>query len=132
QDENIEVREQNDDDARMNGLFDDSMNETHEEGVVQNQQQEEIKIVHPDVKIVEKEADEADDTPKYQDWKFPPIDLLQEPIVRAQNKEVYKKNALVIEQTLRSFGVQAKVVEVSVGPTVVQYALSISVGTKVS
>jgi DNA segregation ATPase FtsK/SpoIIIE, S-DNA-T family len=72
------------------------------------------------------------DAPKYTNWKFPPIDLLQDPVVQPQNKEVFKKNALIIEQTLRSFGVLAKVAEISVGPTVVQYALSISVGIKVS
>lgn len=72
------------------------------------------------------------DAPKYANWKFPPIDLLQDPVIQPQNKEVFKKNALIIEQTLRSFGVLAKVAEISVGPTVVQYALSISVGIKVS
>ncbi len=84
------------------------------------------------VPTAQKESDDSEDGPKYVNWKYPKIELLQDGIVRPQNKEVYKRNALIIEQTLKSFGIQSKVVEVSVGPTVVQYALSISVGVKVS
>ena len=70
--------------------------------------------------------------PKYTNWKFPEISLLQEAEVQQQDKKLYKEKALIIEQTLRSFGIQAKVVQISVGPTVLRFALSISVGTKVS
>ncbi len=78
------------------------------------------------------EREDIDNAPRYLNWKLPGVELLQEPVIKPQNKDLYKKNALVIERTLSSFGVQARVVEVLVGPTVVQYALSISVGTKVS
>jgi S-DNA-T family DNA segregation ATPase FtsK/SpoIIIE len=70
--------------------------------------------------------------PKYTDWIFPTIDLLKEPEKQSQNKDRYKKDALIIEQTLKSFGIQGKVVQIAIGPTVVRYSLSISVGTKVS
>lgn len=90
-----------------------------------------------DFEVVTKENGEdsgesIDNSPKYLNWNLPSPDLLQDPIVKTQNKEVYKKNALIIQSTLSSFGVQAKVVEVLIGPTVVQYALSIAVGIKVS
>lgn len=77
-------------------------------------------------------SDDKTAEPKYTDWKFPPSSLLKEPVLKPQDNKLYKRNALIIEQTLKSFNVQAKVVDVSVGPTVLQYALSISVGTKVS
>lgn len=94
-------------------------------------QELEANVVEPEVyKEVNDEG--IDNTPRYINWKLPSSELLQDPIVRAQNKEVYKNNALVIQRTLESFGVQARVVEILIGPTVVQYALSISVGTKVS
>ena len=43
-----------------------------------------------------------------------------------------KKIAGKIEETLESFGIGAKVVEVNLGPAVTQYALQIPLGTKVS
>ncbi len=84
------------------------------------------------VKITEDVEDREPQKPKYTDWIFPSTDILQQPEVQKQNKELYKGKALVIEQTLRSFGIQAKVVQVSVGPTVLRFSLSISVGVKVS
>lgn len=117
--------------AKMNGLFDEPQKEVE---VTEYAEEETIQsnVASPEIQNTQEEDTLEQDGPRFQDWNLPATDLLQEPVIRAQNKEVYKKNALVIEQTLRSFGVQAKVVEVSVGPTVVQYALSISVGTKVS
>lgn len=70
--------------------------------------------------------------PRFQNWQFPSVDILQEAEIQEQDKELYKEKALVIEQTLRSFGIQAKVVAVAVGPTVLRFSLSISVGVKVS
>jgi len=43
-----------------------------------------------------------------------------------------KRTAQKIEDTLRSFGIKAKVVEINVGPSVTQYALEIALGIKVS
>ncbi len=119
--------------ARMNGLFDQQDTISEMESTVESvvETEDSSQPVSRDDQL-DDDGDLGQDGPRFQNWTLPATDLLQEPVIRAQNKEVYKKNALVIEQTLRSFGVQAKVVEVSVGPTVVQYALSISVGTKVA
>ncbi|MBI3558836.1 DNA translocase FtsK [Candidatus Gottesmanbacteria bacterium] len=43
-----------------------------------------------------------------------------------------KGNAAIIEKTLSSFGILARVVEVNLGPAVTQYALEIALGTKLS
>lgn len=69
---------------------------------------------------------------QYPDWKLPPTSLLN-PYKKARpSQENIKKNADIIEQTLNSFGVKAKVEDVLIGPTVTQYALDIALGTKVS
>jgi S-DNA-T family DNA segregation ATPase FtsK/SpoIIIE len=68
----------------------------------------------------------------YSKWKLPPNSLLSPPVKTKKDDENVKKNADIIEQTLQSFGVKAKVVDVLVGPTVTQYALNIALGTKVS
>lgn len=69
--------------------------------------------------------------PKYIGWKYPSIDRLQEPTKTEQPKEEYKNEARVIESVLRSFKIPAKVVEITIGPTVVRYALSIPAGVAV-
>ncbi|MHC1716561.1 MAG: DNA translocase FtsK 4TM domain-containing protein [Candidatus Dojkabacteria bacterium] len=85
-----------------------------------------------DVPIRKKEEENKPQRPKYLNWIFPNLDILQEGTVQEQDKKLYKQKALIIEQTLRSFGIQAKVVQISVGPTVLRFSLSVSVGTKVS
>jgi S-DNA-T family DNA segregation ATPase FtsK/SpoIIIE len=87
-----------------------------------------------DVKISDSDSTEnlQPSTPKYTNWVFPSLDILKEPEKHAQNKDRYKKDALVIESTLKSFGIDGRVVQIAIGPTVVRYSLSISVGTKVA
>jgi DNA segregation ATPase FtsK/SpoIIIE, S-DNA-T family len=84
------------------------------------------------VRVSKDIEDREPEKPRFQNWNFPSVDILQEAEIQEQDKELYKEKALVIEQTLRSFGIQAKVVAVAVGPTVLRFSLSISVGVKVS
>lgn len=65
-------------------------------------------------------------------WEYPPLSLLIDSMGGAADRGDVKKNASVIEQTLESFGVRAKVVEANGGPAVTQYALNIALGTKLS
>jgi DNA segregation ATPase FtsK/SpoIIIE, S-DNA-T family len=115
---------------RLDGILDNREDNREEESEI-----EEIQAQEPTVSSVNVPDDVEDrepDKPKYTDWVFPSIELLQEGKTVKQKEEVYKGKALVIEQTLKSFGIQAKVVQVSVGPTVLRFSLSISVGVKVS
>ena len=65
-------------------------------------------------------------------WEYPPLDLLSENEGGKADRGDVKETAGVIERTLQSFGITAKVVEVNLGPAVTQYALEIALGTKVS
>lgn len=65
-------------------------------------------------------------------WEYPSLALLSEAPSEKADRGDTKRNADVIEKTLDSFGIQAKVVEVNPGPAVTQYALKIALGTKVS
>ncbi len=78
------------------------------------------------------DVDTAPSKPKYLNWKYPSIDNLQQPIKTKQNDDEYKKEAKVIESVLKSFKIPAKVVEITVGPTVVRYALAIPAGVAVN
>ena len=63
---------------------------------------------------------------------MPPLDLLSNESTQKADRGDVKKIAAKIEETLKSFGIGAKVVEVNAGPAVTQYAFQIPLGTKVS
>ncbi len=65
-------------------------------------------------------------------WEYPPLALLSEDPGKKADRGDINKIASIIEKTLQSFGVEARVAEVNLGPAVTQYALEIALGTKVS
>lgn len=65
-------------------------------------------------------------------WEYPPLDLLSESSGAKAERGDVKRIAQIIEKTLESFGIAARVAEVNLGPAVTQYALEIALGTKVS
>jgi DNA segregation ATPase FtsK/SpoIIIE, S-DNA-T family len=68
-------------------------------------------------------------------YEFPTIDLLNENNLLKLNKEDKRElidNANKLEETLMSFGVEAKVVQVTKGPSVTRYELQPNAGVKVS
>jgi DNA segregation ATPase FtsK/SpoIIIE, S-DNA-T family len=65
-------------------------------------------------------------------WEYPPLSLLSSARGGEADRGDVKENAQIIENSLDSFGIKAKVVEVNYGPSVTQYALDISKGTKLS
>lgn len=65
-------------------------------------------------------------------WKYPSLDLLGETEMGKAERGDIRGNAATIEKTLESFGIDAKVVEVNLGPAVTQYALEVALGTKLS
>jgi S-DNA-T family DNA segregation ATPase FtsK/SpoIIIE len=56
-------------------------------------------------------------------WKMPPMDLLQNAIVKSISDEELRQRAMVIEQTLSSFGAPGRVVEVNHGPVITQFGV---------
>lgn len=65
-------------------------------------------------------------------WKYPPLSILSNVDQGKADRGDIKGNAAIIEQTLESFGITARVVEVNLGPAVTQYALEVALGTKLS
>ena len=67
-----------------------------------------------------------------RDWAYPPYSLLE--TIEEQKADIgdVGENSDIIEKTLDSFGIRARVSEINPGPTVTQYALEIVMGTKLS
>ncbi len=65
-------------------------------------------------------------------WEYPPLSLLSDDPGKKADRGDINKIASLIEKTLSSFSVAARVAEVNLGPAVTQYALEIALGTKVS
>jgi S-DNA-T family DNA segregation ATPase FtsK/SpoIIIE len=65
-------------------------------------------------------------------WKYPDIGLLSDSESGKADRGDIRGNAAIIEQTLESFGITARVVEVNMGPAVTQYAIEVALGTKLS
>jgi len=76
-------------------------------------------------------AEAEDDEPEI-DWRLPPVALLDSVSVRKERmQDEIKRNVRVIEHTLNTFGVAAKVVGVNPGPAVTQYELQPAEGVQV-
>ena len=78
---------------------------------------------------------DADDI-VYEDYEYeyPPIELLNEgkKTSAKTSKQMIEDTANALQKTLYSFGVSAKVMEVSVGPAIARYELKPAQGVKVS
>ncbi|EQK47350.1 MULTISPECIES: DNA translocase FtsK [Paraclostridium] len=71
---------------------------------------------------------------KYENYTKPSIELLNKIDSKTDDKSKKKvlKNASLLEKTLSDFGVEAKVNQVTVGPTITRYEIQPSPGVKVS
>ncbi len=72
------------------------------------------------------------DVSNYPVWQYPSIDIFDNtPGAKADRGDI-RKNAQIIEQTLESFGITARVAEFNESPSVTQYALEVALGTKLA
>ena len=77
----------------------------------------------------------SEQTAKAVTYTFPPIDLLKNvdnSINSAEAEAEMKNNADTLVDTLKSFGVQTRIVDIHRGPTVTRYELQPSAGVKIS
>ena len=98
-------------------------------------------VIEDDQVALSVESDEDDDpfAPEYteyliENYDFPSLDLLKEPDknVKGVTEQELMDNARKLVETLRSFGVQTKVLQVCKGPAITRYELQPMAGVKVS
>lgn len=89
------------------------------------------EIVVNDLKLP-KTADQSHRQSDLSIWNLPPLSILSDEKQGKADRGDVNANAAKIEETLDSFGITAKVVEVNCGPAVTQYAIEVALGTKLS
>jgi S-DNA-T family DNA segregation ATPase FtsK/SpoIIIE len=100
---------------------------------VKPNREEQVKAKETETTKQELEKIEVEQEESAQ-YEFPSIELLKKnPFSKSKGtKSAILKNADKLEKTLESFGVRAKVLNVSCGPTVTRYELQPEIGVKVS
>lgn len=88
----------------------------------------------PQEEIAAEIAAAEQEQPPVEEYIFPSVDLLSEPSLPPENdiSEELKFNAARLVDTLSSFGVQTRIVNISRGPAVTRYELQPSAGVKIS
>lgn len=96
------------------------------------QEEEKAPWDDPDKTIAEVEAEMIE--MEKEDYKFPPIDLLKGLTTKnaATEQAELESTAHRLVDTLKSFGVETRIVDISRGPTVTRYELQPSSGVKIS
>ena len=76
----------------------------------------------------------ADEPPQDGTYHFPPVTMLEttKELSEQDVTEELKLNGQMLVQTLKSFGVQTKIVDISRGPAVTRYELQPAAGVKIS
>lgn len=102
----------------------------HEKPVATVTPEPETKL-EDEVREVENAIEESTETKEYV---FPPIDLLKAPSGKksGNTKEEVRETAMKLQQTLKNFGVNVTVTDVSCGPAVTRYEIQPEMGVKVS
>lgn len=109
------------------------LDEDEEAISIDNQNQEEKLIRDYKSKQVEFADLNEDLKREFANYSYPPVNLLKDVSADGgiDNDEIRKK-AEIIEETLESFGIEGKIVQIDVGPTVTCYELKPARGVKVS
>jgi S-DNA-T family DNA segregation ATPase FtsK/SpoIIIE len=77
------------------------------------------------------EVERARPVPKIV-WKLPATSILKKSEKREIDTRMVKQGGDVLEATMREFGVDARLIDATVGPTVTRYELELAAGVKVS
>lgn len=117
-------------------------NKNRDKAAREKEQTENVKEFNDKIKPGQSKGEEAEELnldhntlrKLDEDYKYPPIEILKSASDNGKvgSKKELQDTAVKLEQTLASFGVNARVINVSRGPTVTRYELSPGAGVKVS
>ena len=65
-------------------------------------------------------------------WRLPPKSSLEKSVAKSVDRDLIKHGGKVLESTLHEFGVDARLIGMTTGPTVTRYELELGAGVKVN
>jgi S-DNA-T family DNA segregation ATPase FtsK/SpoIIIE len=74
----------------------------------------------------------AIDLTAHGDWKLPAREILKRSVEKEVDHRLVEQGGAVLEATMRDFGVDAKLIGMTIGPTVTRYELELAPGVKVN
>ncbi|MDO4618050.1 MAG: DNA translocase FtsK [Clostridia bacterium] len=142
---NEEKKEDKQEDFDKNKFLEEVMSQLPEtEGVremmdeIKKEDESEKKIVKREKPITEEERDKVvseieNSIEEKHEYVYPPIDLLKKPGQTSgdKRKEMLETSKKLME-TLKNFGVEAKLLQVTNGPAVTRYEIQLNAGVKIS
>ena len=86
-----------------------------------------------DIAVVEDdEGQMAIDLTAHGEWKLPAREILKRSVEKEVDHRLVEQGGEVLEATMRDFGVDAKLIGMTIGPTVTRYELELAAGVKVN
>lgn len=125
-----ETADETENDRYSGGVIDEELLKKLDESVEVIYADKKTKTTGSGIKIGD-DQDAEDGAPEY---RFPPIDLLKPPSADSSVdiRSELTANAEKLVDTLRSFGVETRIINISRGPSVTRYELQPAAGVKIS
>lgn len=122
--------------ATDNPYLDDDNNIVTKSTIISSQKETKQKAMSDKVEEIPNDTTIiiTDNTADGKEYKLPPVSLLRKNSAKQNDfseKELLN-SAQILENTLKSFGLQAKVIQVNCGPTITRFEIQPSPGIKVS
>ena len=137
----VDTKKENSNEQRYNNIKDKDLvvdirefKEEPEEELVQRVTRKQAKSKEvKSVDVVEESLNEAVSEESYDNYQLPPITLLNSPV----KKQIITKGDVVekskiLQSTFNNFGIEVKIVKAIVGPSITQFQILPTPGTKVS
>lgn len=118
------------------GNDDETVDSKNEDGKIKISSIDEVTKIGQKNANLESEQIESDVKSSFinRPYNLPSLDILDKPKKKGKstNQDIIEKNINTLENVLKDFKIVGKVVEVHIGPSVVQYELEIASGTRVN
>ena len=137
----VDTKKENSNEQRYNNIKDKDLvvdirefKEEPEEELVQRVTRKQPKSKEvKSVDVVEESLNEAVSEESYDNYQLPPITLLNSPVKKQTiTKGDVVEKSKILQSTFNNFGIEVKIVKAIVGPSITQFQILPTPGTKVS
>ena len=137
----VDIKKENSNEQRYNNIKDKDLvvdirefKEEPEEELVQRVTRKQAKSKEvKSVDVVEESLNEAVSEESYDNYQLPPITLLNSPVKKQTiTKSDVVEKSKILQSTFNNFGIEVKIVKAIVGPSITQFQILPTPGTKVS